>query len=128
MPRSRERLQLKRQAAAHHQLQADRRYQQQVLARDTEEPIQPTPTTSEAPEQDDTFDIARWDLNTRAANLLKQHYGTSWYQSPRLQRLAERVLQDLQGLGDGKALHHLRTARQRGGTYQLANSWKYGDE
>jgi hypothetical protein len=31
-------------------------------------------------------------------------------------------------LGDGKALHHLRTARQRGGTYATANSWKYGDE
>ena len=123
MPRSRERLQLKRQAAAHHQQQADRAFQRSVLEREAEEP---TPTSDTSEEEIDPWG-PRWRANNRIAALMREAYGPTWPDSQRLQRLAQSALLDAVGQGSGRSLDALIRKRHHGGTYQLANDFRFLD-
>jgi hypothetical protein len=56
---------------------------------------------------------------------MRQRYGTSWAANRNLHKLAERAAQDITGLGDGKALKHLRTTATNG-SYLAALQARYG--
>lgn len=123
MPRSREKLQLKRQAAAHHQQLADRALQQQVLASRAEEP---TPTPAEDPTEDDGWDSPRWRASTFVGGLMRRRFGSGWTASPRLERLAQAAALDYLGQGSGASLEKLRCTDHTSNLEQCLLT-KFGD-
>jgi hypothetical protein len=122
-----------RRAAQLRQEQADRRLQEQVLAGEAEarrsaelEEAARVLAAAAAEREEPPFDPAAWQRNSRITALMRTRFGTSWASSPRLQRLAQRALADLNGNGDGKAIARLRSYRTD--TYLQALEMKYGPE
>ena len=114
-----------RRAAILTQQQADRRYQQAILEREAEEPT-PIPTSDTSEEEIDPWG-PRWRANNRIAALMREAYGPTWPDSQRLQRLAQSALLDAVGQGSGRSLDALIRKRHHGGTYQLANDFRFLD-
>jgi hypothetical protein len=56
---------------------------------------------------------------------MRASYGPNWATSPRLERLAQRALADLNGSDSGKALKHLRRSTGNG-SYPQALDFRYG--
>ena len=135
MPRKRESWETKR-ARELNQEAADRRQREAILAsRATEATPTPTPTPDLPPPAAEALpepsqESPEWPmdaqlLNAKVNGLLRQRYGAAWASNPSLHKLAERAAQDLAGLGDGKALHHLRTTATNG-TYEAALQARHG--
>jgi hypothetical protein len=119
-----------RRAAQLRQEQADRRLREQIRAAEqAAEAQQPAPEqqpSAAAEPEEQPHDPAAWHQNCRITALMRSRFGASWASSPRLNRLAQRALADLNGNGDGKAIAHLRSYRSD--TYLQALELKYGPE